>query len=176
MTEACAPSESAQPAFRYVAPKFGGLCRYNSVMRILLMNGPNLNTLGNREPEIYGSATLADIVRAVTDRAAAAGADVRAFQANGEGELIDWLQRECPEADGLIVNAGAFTHTSVALRDAIAWSDLPAIEVHLSNVWKREEFRHESLLSPVCSGVIVGLGAHGYVLAVDALMAIVKPD
>jgi 3-dehydroquinate dehydratase-2 len=145
-------------------------------MRILLMNGPNLNTLGNREPEIYGTATLADIVRAVTERAAAAGTDVRAFQANGEGELIDWLQRERAEADGLIVNGGAFTHTSVALRDTIAWSDLPAIEVHLSNVWKREDFRHESLLSPVCRGVIVGLGAHGYVLAVDALMAIVKPD
>jgi 3-dehydroquinate dehydratase-2 len=148
--------------------------RYNDVMRILLMNGPNLNMLGNREPEIYGSSTLADIVRAVTERAAASGADVRAFQANGEGELIDWLQRERPGADGLIINAGAYTHTSVALRDAVAWSDLPTIEVHLSNVWRREGFRHESLLSPVVSGVIVGLGPQGYLRAVDALVEIVQ--
>jgi 3-dehydroquinate dehydratase-2 len=143
-------------------------------MRILLMHGPNLNTLGNREPEIYGSSTLAEIVRAVTDRAAAAGAEVRAFQANGEGELIDWLQREQPGADGLIINAGAYTHTSVALRDAVAWSGLPAIEVHLSNVWKRETFRHDSLLSPVVSGVIVGLGPQGYLRAVDALVDLIK--
>jgi 3-dehydroquinate dehydratase-2 len=143
-------------------------------MRILLMHGPNLNTLGNREPEIYGSSTLAEIVRAVTDRAAAAGAEVRAFQANGEGELIDWLQREQPGADGLIINAGAYAHTSVALRDAVAWSGLPAIEVHLSNVWKRETFRHDSLLSPVVSGVIVGLGPQGYLRAVDALVDLIK--
>jgi len=143
-------------------------------MRILLLNGPNLNTLGSREPEIYGSATLADIQRAVTDRAAGLGADVRAFQANSEGDLIDWLQREAGTADALIINAGAYTHTSLALRDAVAACDLPVIEVHLSNVWKREEFRHESLLSPLASGVIVGLGAQGYVLAVDALGRILK--
>ena len=143
-------------------------------MRILLLNGPNLNTLGSREPEIYGTATLADIERAVTERAAGLGADVRAFQANSEGGLIDWLQREVPEADGLILNAGAYTHTSVALRDAVAACDLPTIEVHLSNIWRREEFRHESLLSPVAAGIIVGLGAHGYELAVDALGRILK--
>lgn len=143
-------------------------------MRILLLNGPNLNTLGAREPDIYGTSTLADIERSVADRAAGFGADVRAFQANSEGALIDWLQREAPEADGLIVNAGAYTHTSVALRDAVAACDLPVIEVHLSNVWKREEFRHESLLSPLAAGVIVGLGPQGYVLAVDALGRILK--
>ena len=143
-------------------------------MRILLLNGPNLNTLGSREPEIYGTATLADIERAVTERAAGLGADVRAFQANSEGDLIDWLQREVREADGLILNAGAYTHTSVALRDAVAACDLPTIEVHLSNIWRREEFRHESLLSPVAAGIIVGLGAHGYELAVDALGRILK--
>jgi 3-dehydroquinate dehydratase-2 len=143
-------------------------------MRILLMNGPNLNTLGTREPEIYGSATLGDIERAVTERAAGLGADVRTFQANSEGDLIDWLQREAPEADGLILNAGAYTHTSVALRDAVAACGLAVIEVHLSNVWKREEFRHESLLSPKVEGVIAGFGAHGYELAVDALARIVK--
>lgn len=140
------------------------------------MNGPNLNTLGSREPEIYGSATLADIERSVTERASGLGADVRAFQANSEGDLINWLQREAPDADGLIVNAGAYTHTSVALRDALAACGLPVIEVHLSNVWKREEFRHESLLSPIAAGVIVGLGAQGYLLAVDALGRLLKGD
>lgn len=143
-------------------------------MRILLMNGPNLNTLGTREPEIYGTSTLADIERMVTERAKAAGADVRAFQSNGEGELIDWLQTEAKAADGLIINAAAYTHTSVALRDTIAAVSLPAIEVHISNIWKREEFRHFSYLSPVCVGAIVGLGVRGYVLAVDALVDIIK--
>jgi 3-dehydroquinate dehydratase-2 len=138
-------------------------------MRILLMNGPNLNTLGTREPEIYGTSTLADIERAVADRAAGLGADVRAFQANSEGELIDWLHREAKDAQGLVVNAGAYTHTSLALRDAIAGCGLPAIEVHISNVWRRESFRHESLISPIAAGVIVGLGAQGYLLAIDAL-------
>lgn len=143
-------------------------------MRILLMNGPNLNLLGSREPEIYGATTLPEIVEMVTGRAGTMGYDVRAFQANGEGELIDWLQREQREASGLIINAGAYTHTSMALRDAVAAAELPAIEVHISNIWKREAFRHESLLSPVASGVIVGLGAQGYLLAVDALARILK--
>jgi len=143
-------------------------------MRILLINGPNLNTLGSREPEIYGTATLADIERIVADRAASLGAEIRAFQANGEGELIDWLQREQPEADGLIINAGAFTHTSLALRDAVAAVAFPVIEVHISNVWKREEIRHHSLLSPVVAGAIVGLGAHGYELAIEALVRMLK--
>jgi 3-dehydroquinate dehydratase-2 len=143
-------------------------------MRLLLMNGPNLNELGTREPEIYGTATLADVERLVAERAAAAGAEVRAFQANGEGELIDWLQREQSGADGLVINAGAYTHYSVALRDAVAGCGLPAIEVHISNVYRREAFRHESLLSAVCNGTLVGLGVHGYVLAVDALLHILK--
>jgi 3-dehydroquinate dehydratase-2 len=142
-------------------------------MRILLLHGPNLNTLGTREPDIYGTATLQDIERSVSDRAAGLGGKVRAFQANGEGDLIDWLQREAPSADGLIINAGAYTHTSVALRDAVGACDLPVIEVHLSNVWKREEFRHESLLSPLATGIIVGLGPQGYLLAVDALARII---
>jgi 3-dehydroquinate dehydratase-2 len=143
-------------------------------MRLLLLNGPNLNTLGSREPEVYGTGTLADIERSVADRAAGLGAEVRAFQANSEGDLIDWLQRETPSADGLIINAGAYTHTSVALRDAVAAITVPFIEVHLSNVWRREKFRHESLLSPLAAGVIVGLGPQGYVLAVDALGRLIK--
>jgi 3-dehydroquinate dehydratase-2 len=145
-----------------------------AAMRILLLNGPNLNTLGTREPEIYGRTTLPEIERAVADRAAALGAEVRAFQANGEGQLIDWLQREGPDADGLVINAGALTHYGIALRDAVAACGLPAIEVHISNVWKREAFRHESLLSPVVNGAIIGLGTQGYLLAVDALVTIIK--
>ena len=147
---------------------------YNAPMRLLLVNGPNLNTLGTREPHIYGTATLAEIVASAGTRAAALGAEVRAFQANGEGAIIDWLQGEQAAADGLIINAGALTHYGMALRDAVAGSGLPAIEVHISNVWKREAFRHESLLSPVVNGVIVGLGAQGYLLAVDALVSIIQ--
>lgn len=143
-------------------------------MRILLVNGPNLNTLGTREPEIYGTQTLKDIERSVTDRAAAAGVEVRAFQANGEGAIIDWLQHEQGEADGLIINAGALTHYGIALRDAVAACGFPAVEVHISNVYRRERFRHRSLLSPVCSGAIIGLGAQGYELALDALVRMIK--
>ena len=143
-------------------------------MRMLLLHGPNLNKLGTREPEIYGTATLADVERLVTERAVACGAEVRTFQANGEGALIDWLQGEQSAADGLIVNGGAYTHYSIALRDAVAGCGLPAIEVHISNVYRREAFRHESLLAPVCHGTIVGLGVYGYVLAVDALVRILN--
>jgi len=143
-------------------------------MRILLINGPNLNTLGSREPEIYGTTTLEQLERAVAGRAAGLGAEVRFFQANGEGAIIDWLQQEQREAQGLIINAGALTHSSIALRDAVAGCGVPAIEVHISNVWKREAFRHVSLLSPVCQGSIVGLGVQGYLLAVDALVQLVK--
>ena len=143
-------------------------------MRILLINGPNLNTLGTREPEIYGTTTLPEIEEMVRRRAAEFGAEVRAFQANSEGAIIDWLQHEQSQADGLIINAGALTHYGMALADAVAATDKPAIEVHISNVWKREAFRHESLLSPVAAGVIVGLGAQGYVRAVDALATILQ--
>jgi 3-dehydroquinate dehydratase-2 len=143
-------------------------------MRILLMNGPNLNLLGTREPHIYGTSTLADIVRMVEGRAASYGAELRSYQANSDGQLIDWLQQEQREADGLILNAGALTHSSIALADAVAGSELPTIEVHISNVWKREPFRHHSYLSPIVKGAIVGLGVHGYVLAFDALMQVLK--
>jgi len=139
-------------------------------MRILLMNGPNLNTLGTREPEIYGTRTLADIERVVSERAGARGAEVRAFQSNSEGELIDWLQREGPEADGLIINAASYTHTSLALRDTILAVGIPAVEVHISNIYRREEFRHFSYISAACVGGIFGLGPQGYELAVEALL------
>lgn len=145
-------------------------------MRILLLNGPNLNTLGTREPEFYGTRTLADIEAMVTERASELGATVTAFQANGEGAMIDWLQKESPTADGLIINAASYTHTSLAIRDTIVAIGLPAIEVHLSNVWKREPFRHESYISGAAAGVIVGLGARGYVLAVEALVGLLRDN
>ena len=143
-------------------------------MRILLLNGPNLNTLGTREPEIYGRTTLPEIEQMVAARARELGAEVRPYQANSEGELIDWLQKEQPAAHGLIANLGAYTHTSVALADAVAALSFPVVEVHISNVWKREEFRHHSLISPHATGVIVGLGPDGYLLALEALVRRIK--
>jgi 3-dehydroquinate dehydratase-2 len=143
-------------------------------MRILLLNGPNLNLLGTRETLVYGTTTLPEIEAMATERAKVLGAEIRAFQSNSEGALIDWLQAQQKDASGVVINAGAYTHTSVALRDAIAGCGLPTIEVHISNVWKREPFRHQSLLSEVCVGVIAGLGVAGYTLAIEALVDIIK--
>jgi 3-dehydroquinate dehydratase-2 len=141
-------------------------------MRILLLNGPNLNKLGQREPHIYGYDTLDDIIARVRARAADHGAEIVAFQSNHEGALIDFIQEHAAEASGLIVNAGSLTHTSIGLRDAIAGSGLPMVEVHISNVHAREEFRHHSYLSGVAKGVIVGLGWRGYIYALEALVAL----
>jgi 3-dehydroquinate dehydratase-2 len=143
-------------------------------MRFLLVNGPNLNMLGTRESVIYGTDTVNDIVERVERRAEELGASVLRFHSNHEGALIDFIQQNAREVDGLIINAGALTHTSVALRDAIAGSGLPAIEVHISNVHAREEFRHFSYLSAVCRGVIVGLGWRGYIYALEELVAFVR--
>jgi 3-dehydroquinate dehydratase-2 len=139
--------------------------------RILLLNGPNLNTLGRREPHIYGYDTLDDIVERVERRALDLDATVYAFQSNHEGALIDCLQEQAPDSDGLIVNAGSLTHTSIGLRDAIAGSGLPAVEVHISNVFAREVFRHQSYLSAVCKGMITGLGWQGYLYALEYLVS-----
>ena len=138
---------------------------------IHIINGPNLNLLGTREPEIYGTTTLADIDALCADRAAAHGLEAVCFQSNDEGELVSRIQAARGQAAGLIINAGAYSHTSVAILDALQAFDAPIIEVHLSNIFAREEFRHHSYVSGVAAGVICGLGAQGYGMAVDALAA-----
>jgi 3-dehydroquinate dehydratase-2 len=139
-------------------------------MKILLIHGPNLNMLGRREPEIYGHTTLAQIDAAVQERATAAGATLLAFQSNHEGALIDFIQAEGWDADGIIINPGALTHYGLALRDALATLAAPIVEVHLSNVYKREAFRHSSVIAPIATGQIAGLGWKGYLLALEWLL------
>lgn len=141
---------------------------------IYVLNGPTLNMLGTREPEIYGSQTLADIEAMTAERAKALGHAIDFRQSNSEGELVDWILEAREKASGIILNGAAYTHTSVALMDAISASELPVVEVHISNIFKREEFRHHSFVSPVSLGVICGLGPIGYVLAVEALASHLK--
>ena len=141
---------------------------------VLILNGPNLNLLGTRKPEVYGTTTLADVEKLCTDAAAKLGLDVDFKQSNHEGQLIDWIHEtgaavKAGESIGAVFNPGAFTHTSAALHDAIEGASLPLIECHISNVHKREAFRHHSFISPVASGIIVGFGVHGYVLAIHGL-------
>jgi 3-dehydroquinate dehydratase-2 len=137
-------------------------------MKILFLNGPNLNLLGQREPDVYGRLTLADIEGKVRQRAAKLGAEIEFRQSNLEGELVAWIQQAKGQFEVIVLNAAAYTHTSIALRDAIAAVGVPTIEIHLSNVHAREEFRHRSLIAPVCRGQIVGFGVDSYVLAVEA--------
>jgi len=138
--------------------------------KLLLMHGPNLNLLGVREPGVYGATTLAEINERLITLAADKGVELRTFQANSEGALVDALHEAMAWADGVIFNPGAYTHTSVALRDAIAGTGLKVIEIHLSNVHAREEFRHKSLLAPVCIGQISGFGWYSYVLGLEGLL------
>ncbi len=145
-------------------------------MKILVLHGPNLNMLGTREPEVYGSMTLSDINTALINLGKEFGADLKCFQSNHEGALIDALQEAKTWADGVVFNPGGYTHTSVALRDAIAAIEIPVIEVHLSNVYAREEFRHHSMISAVCRGKVVGLGWRSYTLALRALAELLQAE
>ncbi len=138
-------------------------------MKILVVNGPNLNWLGKREPNIYGSKTLEDLEKYLSGTLENKKIELCFFQSNGEGDIIDFIQHES-DAQGMIINPGALTHYSLAIRDCISSMEFPAIEVHISNVYAREEFRHESVIAPVCRGQISGLGFMGYRLAMEALI------
>lgn len=139
-------------------------------MKILVLHGPNLNMLGQREPDIYGATTLSEIDSALRQRAEAAGAVLMTFQSNHEGALIDTIQAEGWDADGIIINPGALTHYGLSLRDALASVKAQIIEVHISNVYKREPFRHTSVIAPIATGQIAGLGWRGYLLALEWLL------
>lgn len=141
---------------------------------IYILNGPNLNLLGTREPEIYGSTTLSDIEKLCGAKAASHGLTLAFRQTNSEGELVTWIQEAARDGVGVVINAGAYTHTSVAILDALKAVGVPVIEVHLSNVYGREAFRHVSYVSPAATGVICGLGAIGYEFAIDAIAALIK--
>ena len=141
---------------------------------LLLINGPNLNLLGNREPELYGSKSLSDIEKELTILADQNGYALLSFQSNSESEIVDWIHENAKGADFLVINPGAFTHTSISIRDAILGTDISFIEIHISNIFSREEFRKESYFSDIAEGVISGLGFKGYELAVTAAIEMLK--
>ncbi len=143
-------------------------------MKILVINGPNLNKLGKRDPSQYGSDTLADIKARIQQRADDLGVEVDFFQSNHEGTIVDHLQESAPDAAGIVINAGALTHYGLSMRDALADSKLPFVEVHLSNIHAREEFRHHSVVASIAEGQIAGLGWRGYLYALDYLVATIE--
>lgn len=139
-------------------------------VRLGVLHGPNLNTLGSREPEVYGSTTLAQIDAMIAESASVAGVEITSFQSNLEGALVDWIQAEASQVTGWVVNAAGFTHSSVALRDALVATGHPFVEVHISNIFAREEFRHHSVLADVAVGVVTGFGADSYILGMRGLL------
>jgi 3-dehydroquinate dehydratase-2 len=143
---------------------------------VFILNGPNLNLLGVRDPSVYGHDTLADIEERCLARAAALDLQIDFRQTNHEGQLVDWIQEARESAEGIILNAGALSHTSVAVLDALSAAELPVIEVHLSNIFRRESFRHHSYVSLAANGVICGLGAQGYELALDAIASLIESE
>lgn len=145
-------------------------------MKILLINGPNLNTLGTREVSVYGVKTLRDIESLTLAKAEALGINLLTFHSNSEGDLVDFLQREAPLAQGIIINPGALTHYGLSLREALADTRQPVIEVHISNIYAREEWRHKSVIAPIALGQISGLGWRGYQLALEAMAAHLKGE
>ncbi|MBI1261571.1 MAG: type II 3-dehydroquinate dehydratase [Rhizobiales bacterium] len=157
-------AQAAKKTVRKPAPR-------RAARPVFVLNGPNLNMLGLREPEIYGSTSLADIEALVATHAARIGLKVDCRQSNHEGDLVTWAQEARDQACGVIINAGAYSHTSIAIHDALSMLDMPIIEVHISNIYKRESFRHHSTISSVATGLICGLGVQGYTLALDAVLA-----
>jgi len=155
-------------------PQNGGLLK-TKALSVLVLNGPNLNMLGLREPEVYGRETLPEIEKAMKKQASKLGMEIEFFQSNHEGELVDQIQKARGRKQAIVLNAGAYTHTSVAVRDAVAAVEVPTIEVHLSNIYTREPFRNHSLLSPVCVGQICGFGATSYLLALEAAVRLISP-
>ena len=137
---------------------------------VYILNGPNLNLLGTREPEVYGKTTLAEIEQSCRDFGANHGLEIQFLQSNHEGQLIDWIQDAGKKSQGILINPGAYTHTSIAIRDALSAVNVPVIEIHLSNIHRREQFRHRSYVSQVATGVICGLGPAGYVLGLQGLV------
>lgn len=143
---------------------------------VLILNGPNLNMLGVREPSVYGTETLDDIEALCQERAERLGLAVDFRQSNHEGELVSWIHQARSDHDAIVINAGAYTHTSVALLDALTLTELPVVEVHLSNIFRREPFRHHSYISAVAKGVICGFGSQGYLMALDAVARLIDAD
>ncbi len=144
-------------------------------MKILVINGPNINMLGVREPDVYGKSGYQELEKMIEDYAAERGAEAIVLQSNGEGEIIDFIHHTLGTCDGIVINPGAYTHYSYAILDALKAVNLPAVEVHISNIHKREEFRHKSVTAAGCVGQICGLGLRGYLLAIDYLLNEVKP-
>ena len=145
-------------------------------MKFLIINGPNLNNLGKRDPKLYGADTLMDLQERIEDRANDLDITVEFFQTNHEGDIVDYIQGSAPSSDGIVINAGALTHYGLSLRDALADTELPFVEVHLSNIHAREDFRHQSVIAPISRGQIVGIGWQGYTFALEHLAYILKEN